>query len=121
MHVTQSTEAHDTYELDELKRLWIRLMPKTYLPQNSQWLLWVERFGPDNAREGILHLAEKFHRSRPRMGPDHMVRFASSVMSRRTREGHGLRGQAYIAELRKTLELAETPRGYISLDQADRP
>lgn len=73
-------------EITQIKDVWIVLFPEVPAPADRQWALWLVLHDPDVVRRGIVQLAAKFRKLRGGMDIDYMVRFASSVMNRLSKE-----------------------------------
>ena len=65
---------------------WATLFANVPVPSDRQWAVWSLLHDPEIIRLGIGELAVKYEKLSGRMGPDHMLKFASSVMNRLTRE-----------------------------------
>jgi hypothetical protein len=68
---------------EELKELWQAVF-LIEPPDDATWARWLGYYPPAVVRAGMIQLAIKHKRSL--MVPDHMVRFASSVMGRLDRD-----------------------------------
>jgi hypothetical protein len=75
-----------TYTVPELKGFWTMLFTDCEVPEDSQWALWTLLHDPDTVREGIAQLATKYRKLYGKMDAKYMVKFASSVMNRISRE-----------------------------------
>jgi hypothetical protein len=73
-------------EITEIKNVWTVLIPEVPAPTDRQWSLWVILHDPEIVRKGIGQLAAKYRKLGGQMDTDYMVRFASSVMNRLSRE-----------------------------------
>lgn len=85
--------ANNVYTIQELKELWTMLFPQVPPPADSQWALWFLTHGPATARDGVGQLATKHRKLGGRMDASYMVKFASAVMtriSRETRQGRAI-------------------------------
>jgi hypothetical protein len=69
----------------ELREVW-RALFRTEQLDEQQWVIWEKLHSVDTIREGILQLAVKHRKMAGTMTLDHMVRFASAVMNRLTKE-----------------------------------
>lgn len=78
--------AHTTYTIHQLKELWMMLFSGSTPPEDSQWALWFLLHDPDTVREGIVQLAAKRRKLHEQMDAVYMIKFASAVMGRLTRE-----------------------------------
>jgi len=75
----------EVIQLVQLKELWTVLFTVPP-PSDEQFGLWVFKHGPEVVRAAIGQLATKYQKTRGAMDQDFMIRFASSVMIRLTRE-----------------------------------
>jgi hypothetical protein len=73
-------------EVTEVKNIWSVLIPEVPTPTDRQWALWTLLHDPEVVRKGIGQLASKYRKVRGQMDIDYMIRFASSVMNRLTKE-----------------------------------
>jgi hypothetical protein len=71
---------------DEVKETWQALFPRVPSPSNDQWALWLIRHNGPTVRKGLCELAAKYQRLHGEMDHTWMLKFASSVMNRITRE-----------------------------------
>lgn len=69
----------------DLKQKWQSLTDAP-MPDDRQFQLWSHLFAEDAVTYGIVQLAAKFRRVAGEMDSDYIVRYASSIMSRVTRE-----------------------------------
>lgn len=74
--------------IKSLRDTWVRLFPQVAAPADSQWMLWLLLNNDDAnvVRYGMATLARKYASLGGQMDHDYMVKFASSVMSRMSRE-----------------------------------
>ena len=70
----------------ELREAWAALFPNVAVPADSQFALWLMMHSDDIVREGMVQLATKRRKLHGQMDADYMIRFASAVMNRLTRE-----------------------------------
>lgn len=76
-----------TETINALKDTWMRLFPGVPPPADSQWTLWLLLHDDaDIVRCGMVILARKHSVLGGAMTAEYMVKFASSVMARMTRE-----------------------------------
>jgi hypothetical protein len=71
----------------ELREVW-RALFRTEQLDEQQWIIWEKLHSVGTIREGILQLAVKHRKMAGTMTLDHMLRFASAVMNRLTKEKH---------------------------------
>ncbi|MGC2210394.1 MAG: hypothetical protein WA532_09825 [Candidatus Korobacteraceae bacterium] len=70
-----------------LHQVWATLFPEIAPPAEHQFALWRMLHHDENTvKAGLAELATKFHRMGGQMEYDHMLRFASAVMNRITRD-----------------------------------
>jgi len=69
-----------------MRETWALLFPEVDAPLDSQWAIWLLLHDPGTVKKGIAELAAKYRRLQGQMGSDYMLKFASSVMNRITRE-----------------------------------
>jgi hypothetical protein len=69
----------------ELREAWTALFPEP-CPDDGQWSLWLLLHDPDTVKQGIAQLAAKYRKVNGQMDRQYMVKFASSVMNRITKE-----------------------------------
>jgi hypothetical protein len=77
-------------ELSVLKEQWARLLPNEAVPEDDQLYIWLSQHDSSMIRKALTQLAVKFKGLRGAMDRDHMIRFASAVMNRLTREATGV-------------------------------
>lgn len=75
-----------TYTVPELKGFWTMFFTDCEVPDDSQWALWTFLHDLDTVREGISQLATKHRKLQGKMDAQYMVKFASAVMNRISRE-----------------------------------
>ena len=69
-----------------LREAWTTMFANIPAPGDDQWALWLLLHDPEVVRRGVAQLAAKFRKTGGQMDCDYMVRFASSVMNRLSRE-----------------------------------
>lgn len=69
----------------EAKALWARLLPNEPIPADDQWDLWFALHDPAVVRSAIAQTTLKV-RKHGAMECDHILRFASAVMNRLSKE-----------------------------------
>lgn len=74
----------------EVRDAWTALFPKEPVPAESQFALWLMMHSSEVVREAIVQLATKYRKLKGAMTADYMVRFASAVMNRLTKEAAAL-------------------------------
>jgi hypothetical protein len=70
----------------ENKSTWGLLLPEVAQPSDQQWSLWSALHDPKTITAGITQLAAKYRRMGGRMDSDYVLKFASSVMNRFSRD-----------------------------------
>jgi hypothetical protein len=70
---------------EELRGLWKALF-RVEPPTEEQWDVWGIFHEADIVRDGLLQLALKYKMLGGEMSADHMYKFASAVMNRRSRD-----------------------------------
>jgi hypothetical protein len=73
-------------ELRILKEQWARLLPNEAVPEDDQLYIWLSQHESSTICKAFTQLAVKFKGLHGAMGRDHMIRFASAVMNRLSRE-----------------------------------
>jgi hypothetical protein len=73
-------------EVQEVKELWARLLPREPLPADDQWDLWGALHDPEIIHSALTQTALKYRKLNGAMELDYILRFASAVMSRLSRE-----------------------------------
>lgn len=73
-------------EIAEMKNTWALLFPKVPTPADDQWAFWLLLHDSTTVQGGVMQLAAKYRKLDGHMDADYMVRFASSVMNRITKE-----------------------------------
>jgi len=73
--------------VQDLQTSWRLLFPNVDGPDARQWALWLILHGLDTVRQSIAKLAVRYERSSAELGTrDSLIKFASSIMNRVTRE-----------------------------------
>jgi hypothetical protein len=72
-------------EIIALRNLWSSLF-KVSAPADEQFALWLFRHGADIMNEAMAELATKYQKLGGNMDENYMIRFASSVANRMSRE-----------------------------------
>jgi len=75
-----------TAQLTEVKEIWQALFPRVPLPVDGQWALWLIQHDSPTVKDGLCDLAVKYQSLKGAMDTTYMLKFASSVMNRITRE-----------------------------------
>jgi hypothetical protein len=70
----------------ETKSTWALLLPEVPQPSDQQWSLWSLLHDSKTVVAGITQLAAKYRRTGGGMDSDYVLKFASSVMNRVSRE-----------------------------------
>ena len=70
----------------EARDAWTVLFPNVAVPGENQFALWLIMHRSEVVREGIVQLATKYRKLQGAMDVDYMVRFASAVMNRLSKE-----------------------------------
>ena len=73
-------------ELRELKKQWERLLSIEPLPEDDQFDIWLALHDAPTVAKAITQLAIKYKKLGGAMERDYVIRFASAVMSRLSRE-----------------------------------
>ena len=98
-------------KLDLAKALWLKAMPvECPLPDDWEFLLWVERYASDLVETGIIRSAKKMRlnlRAKRTLMPQAAQRYCTSVMTNLSRTHQELKERAQIAAW-KTAKPQET-------------
>jgi hypothetical protein len=70
----------------DLKSVWDLLFPNSFVPADSQFAVWLLLHDAETVKASFVRLAAKNAKLGQAMTPDYMIRFASSVMNRITKD-----------------------------------
>jgi hypothetical protein len=84
----------------QVRDVWTTLFPEVPTPADRQWALWLVLHDREIVRKGIGQLAAKYRKLGGQMDSDYMIRFASSVMNRLSKERTAVAGAEQLVEPR---------------------